>query len=538
MGARMLCKCSKSDIINPVKQTIFAEKEGCKMARNNDRGGKIFKNLIPKIDVRNSMKKKVRHNEIHEGLSDKELVDKFMEEELKKNDAENRRRSNLKTYLAENRIPNPPLIVDISKDELFLADFVETNAISFDNMSLFDAVDSFVLENDLSKLTLKIDDTKEVIFTPNDSVRYKYLVAIKDAEDEIEIFNHGTSIRLFLEQMKDYASNGQKKTKETYVPRIITADYLNISDKETRMKVIDDIYIQLAMSQLYGKTQLLMLYNLMYCNYDVTCFLSPLFSYEQLEVLTFLYEQNESPEYIKMLRNFAEFCSNNFKYPFTNSEFMVLFDACVANQLKELVESPDFEAHFKRLYYFDTAVKMPNYEMKVDLAGSTFVMTSEESLCDGNKSIANRIYIEGVDVKGNSVRQEIYSDIDGVQSGDLSIYVNAYNRNKLLKNTEESQTIVVGVIEGKLEIVTKTGIVQEVKLKNGETIVFRMKMFCDNGENLYAPSVYLKDTAGETKQKFVDVRTSISDDGTLKPVFTKNIEELIDYFEKVEFGGK
>ena len=61
-------------------------------------------------------------------------------------------------------------------------------------------------------------------------------------------------------------------------------------------------------------------------------------------------------------------------------------------------------------------------------------------------------------------------------------------------------------------------------------------MFCDNGENQFTPCVYLKDKEGKIKEKFIDVKTSISDDGTLKPVFTRDIDKLLDYFEEVEFG--
>lgn len=497
----------------------------------------FFANLIPKIDIAKSYKKRTRNNSIYEDLSDDELVEKLAEEEERRNQEINRRTSKLKAYVTENRIPSPPIIKH-TNDALLLSSFVEKNDVRFDDMSLFDAINYVIDKDELSHLSLRVDDEQELIFTPNGSGFPT--VVLKAGSDETVLLNPDVDVFVFLDTVKGYAekSNITENKKDVCSYKTIPTDYREIIDEKKRIGRINEIYLQLAENGLYEKTQLKMLYNLMFCNYDINCFASPLYTYEQLEILTFLYENNESPEYENFLKDFTEFCTNNFKYKFTNSEFMTLFDAAVDNRLKDLITNPNFEANFRLLYYFDTAActdKENPKEVRIELGGNTFIATSQEYKENGDLRVVNKLYIEGIDSNGNLQKEEIYSDINGVQSGDLSLYINAYNKKHQRSDAVDTRTLFVKFMEEKLDIVSKTNSIQELKLKNDETLLFKKKMFMDNGEKQFAPCIYLKDINGEIKKKFVDVKSTLGDDGRITPVFIQNVEELLDYIERVGF---
>lgn len=406
-------------------------------------------------------------------------IKKEIEEKMESSKEE---KSKFATMLRSDKIPSPPEI-SISENELTLVDFINDNEINLDVKpdSLGNSVVGLMDSIGIPSLTLKVGKDSKVVFVSDDGP-CKFKAYFHENGNITELYgDEQNKIIVFLDKIKKILSKEEEKieiAQKTH--RTWRCDYLNTDEPEEKKKLIDDLYIEMAKSDLYTSGQLNLFYKLMHCDYDINCFSSHLFSANQIKNLIFFYENEPTPHMINFLRNFNEFCTTNFLHELSDTEFICLYNAAKENRLHELINNPNFEASFKLLGYFDLARQNSDGRYRIVIGDDVFVATSNIVIKDNKKTIVNKLEIETLDINQKPVYDVIYTDTNGVESGNLSPYINAYNNRQ---KTNDAELIYLYIKEFKKEIERNSKLDKKtVKLKSGNTLVLTREPYSRNNE--------------------------------------------------------
>lgn len=489
----------------------MANKKEIEQEKNKRHANYFMENVSKKIDIAKSMK--FLQSTLGQEFTSKKNPKKAADDIEKQYHEDLERRQEIskkyKEMLVEGKLPSPP---DIPvKEELTLIDFVKDNNLNLTGMAFNSAVIEILSTTGVPNLILKINKNESIEITYNEETKLKLNVILrkKDGTREELLGENNANIQVFLKKLQKYITDNEKEQNEK---RNITYNwstaYIEEKDEEKRKELINQIYFDMAESDIYGLGELKTLYQLMYCGYDINCFSSPLFTTQQIDMLLYAYENEPTTETEEFLRNFSQFCTNNFSYQFTNSEFLTLFDAAKNNRLNELINDPNFEATFRLLYYFDKA-NIDKEPVRINIGDITFIAESTDVGNGTNRVMTNTLYIEHLNRDNEPELEKIYQDINGNESGDISKYINAYNAKHKIHDTVELINLYIR------EFKKEQKINSAVEPKNIQL---------NNGAYLEISSISYSKKRGIDEMKYVETgcQVRLIDGNNRKVIYTDN----------------
>lgn len=434
---------------------------------------------IDKTREMNNMKKKRSFERSDEENNFIESLEKEFEEHI---DDNNKRRRSISALLNDSTIPNPPERVNSD-----LIDFIKINLSNGDPYTpgYFTGYVLNIIEDDeLPNLPIKVDKDRTLIIKDNRSIRdgFNCTVDLIDKKNNTKtqlLGPDGGTENDFVISLKNIVQElepVENPDLDEYKYKTWDISYQDLPP-DKRIYAINNVYFEMQRSGLFDNNVLNLLYKLMYNNYDINCFACPLYGHYQIMALALMYESNQTPEYENELRDFNKFCSNNFKYKFSNTEFMSLLDAAHHKTLQQVISDPNFEAEFRLLYYFDKAREDVSGFYKFNIDDITFVaksikegiMNSETKLNDS--ILKNSLYIETKDENGRTVQKKIYSaDSNGKIEGSRQFYIDKYNKKHNIKDSSILVDVYMTEVRNAVKDELNLNDQKTLKLKNGDKI--------------------------------------------------------------------
>lgn len=387
-------------------------------------------------------------------------------------------------------IPNPP------KEVVEESEFLTAMRNNFSNpqvaISGFQAYIFTDMKNNSSRnKIMKIDSDRyfQFSFVGNSNLLEFFLVdertaSKKELDDNTlskELYKLFEELHVFSEwknyedyQYTLYDTSYQKNDEEPETP----------TQKQERLKKIDQQYFKLKQAGFFTNEQLVMLYKIMHMDYDINCFACPLFSEREMFLLASIFslsvaqDPSERPKLENFLRTFNEFCSNNFKHPFSFSEFGRLFTAANEGRLMEEINDPDFDLLFKLDYLIDSARDAMSNTINYNIGDKTFLITAIDNYDDDKQYFETHWKVELEDQKTGRPKLLFDSKIHELRlhSEPFSIFTDAYYKKHKIQDGLEYLNTCMSEIRKRMGQSSSTP-EEIIELNNGNKLKIRGMLY-------------------------------------------------------------